>query len=374
MKNTLRFGIIALVALSVFSMASCGDGADTDPGEEPPVVISVRVVPSPYTVHRGYTNTFGVTVSGTSDKTVIWSIDEQNVLHEDTVIDQSGTLTVSPEEEQTALTVRATLAADLDISGTAAVSVPAPTVTRVEISLPDGIVINPWYASNKRIDVNSGKAEQFLAKVVGENFPKQDVTWEIAADKPAGVSIDEDSGLLTVSQDVPQSSTFTVKAVSNVDPDKSDTITVTVQPPTINFFSVVPSDTVISSQIPVEFTVTVLGTGNIQGLYDIEWAVTRSDGRDIAKEGFYEVSYPGEEPQQNWDPGTRFEGDTLTSKTFHMGIMEEIADYAEVDGETIVTTLVFTLDVTATVTSDTLLSTVQKYEVPLTPEPPVTGF
>jgi len=372
MKNALKFGIAALVTLIFFSMTSCDDGADTYEGEEQPAGISVKVVPSLYTVHRGYTNTFVVTVSGTNDKTVIWSIDEQDVLHEGTVIDQNGTLSVSKDEENTTLTVRATLEADQEKYGTATVSVPAPIVNGVEISLPEGIVINPWYVSNKAIDVGSGKKEQFLAEVVGDNFPQQDVTWEIV-EEVAGVSIDA-TGLLTVAPDVPQDSIVTVKAVSNVNPEKSDTIKVTVRPPTINFFKVVPSDTVISSQVPVEFTVTVLGTGNLQGLYDIDWVVTRSDGRDIAEPGFYEVSYPGEEPQENWDPGTRFEG-SLNSKTLHMGIMEELADYEEDDdGEIIVTTLVFTLDVTATVTSDTLLSTVQKYEVPLAPAPPVVGF
>jgi len=367
MKNMLRFGIITLAALSVFLMISCDDDANTNEGEgEKPVVVSVTIVPNPYTVHRGTTQTFLPDVRGTNDKTVIWSIDEQNVLHPDTVIDQDGKLAVSQDEENTSLTVRAVLAADQNKFGTAAVSVPAPTVTGVEISLADGIVIYPWSSSNKAINVGSGKTEQFLAKVAGENFPKQDVTWEISGTVPAGVSISED-GLLAVGAAVPQGSTFTVQAVSDIDPDKSDTIRVTVQPPVINFVSIVPGSTTITALIPVEFTVTVLGSGNIQGLYEIIWDVRRSDEDEHPlKRPGDEITYidPNDGSIDKWfSLGTRFEGNTL--------IMTPDEDFGDIDDQTGEGELyVFTIDVTATVTSDLDFNdSVQKQRfISLTPE------
>ena len=341
MNKTLRFGIIGLIVFIVFSMAACDDDADNS-GKEPeePGVISVTVAPKNYTVHRGHEQTFFVTVNNTSEKAVIWSI-EGNGLNANTTINQNGLLSVSPDEEQTALTIKVTLAADTSIYGTAAVSIPAPTITGVDINLPDGIVISPWYPTNKAIDIDSGRTEQFLAKVVGQNFPKQDVTWTITGDVSSGTSIT--GGLLTVSSDEPLNKVLTVKAASTVDPDRVDTITVTVRPPTINTFRVVPSSTSIAVSSPVEFAVTVLGSGNVQGRYEIEWTVERSDGRPIMLPGT-EVKYDNRDGTfETWSsPGTRFEGNTLYTTA------DEVqGEVTEEDGVEIVTRYEYTLDVTA---------------------------
>ena len=363
MHNSLRFGIIPLAALIVF-MAACDTDADNGEGEETqPGVISVKVTPNPYIVHRGYAQTFFVAVSGTGDKAVTWSI-EGDGLHAGTVIDQSGKLSVSPDEEQTALTIKAVLAADSTKYGTAVVSIPAPTITKVEIGLPDGIVISPWYPANKAIDINSGKTEQLQAKVAGENFPKQDVTWSIVGAVSSGTSINQ-SGLLTVSSAEAQKKTFTVQAASTVDPAMLDTITVTVQPPTINYFRVVPSSTAISATSPVTFAVTVLGTGNITGLYEIEWAVERNDEYDIAEAKNITMQYPGEDEQTFWDDGTYVKDNVLNISPFEFfgTLDDETEEFTPVDP--------FLLVVTAKVTSDlTLASSVLTYEVNITPESP----
>ena len=315
--NKLRFGIIPLAALIVF-MAACDTDADNGEGEETqPGVISVTVAPKNYIVHRGYQQSFIAAVSGIDDKTVIWSI-EQTGLHANTTIGQDGVLSVSPDEEQTALTIKAALAADTTKYGTAVVSIPAPTVTGVEISLTEGIVISPWNSKNKALNVNKGKTEQFQANVVGENFPSQDVTWTITGTVSSGTSING-NGLLTVSSAETLGATFTVRAVSQVDTGKSDIITVTVNPPVMTSFTVVPSDTVISPTTPVEFTVTVLGNGNIQGLYNISgWTVTRTDERPIAVDEQME----DDDGSLVTIQGTRFEGNAL-----HMGPNEKLGEW-----------------------------------------------
>jgi len=342
MNKTLRFGIIGLLVFIVFSMTVCDEDIDNGGEEtEEPGAISVIVTPKNYTVHRGHEQTFFVTVSNTSEKAVIWSI-EGNGLNANTTIDQNGLLSVSPDEEQTALTIKVTLAADTSIYGTAAVSIPAPTITGVDISLADGVVISPWYPANKAIDINSGWTEQFLAKVVGQNFPKQDVIWTITGNVSSGTSIT--GGLLTVSPDEPLNKVFTLKAASTVDPERVDTITVTVRPPTINTFRVVPSSTSIAVSSPVEFAVTVLGSGNVQGRYEIEWSVERSDGRPIMLPGT-EVEYDNRDGTiTTWpSPGTRFEGNTLyTTADEIQGVVEE-----DEDGVETVTVYDYTLDVTA---------------------------
>jgi hypothetical protein len=341
MKNTLRFGIIGLIVFIIFSLTVCDDDIDNGGEEtEEPGVISVIVTPKNYTVHRGHEQTFFVAVNNTSEKAVTWSI-EGSGLHEDTVIDQSGKLSVSPDEEQTTLTIKATLAADTSKYGTAAVSIPAPTITGVEINLADGVVISPWYPASKAIDIDSGRTEQFLAKVVGQNFPKQDVKWTITG-ASSGTSIT--GGLLTVSSAEPQNKVFTVQAASTIDPDRVDIITVTVRPPTINTFRVVPSSTSIAVSSPVEFAVTVLGSGNVRGRYEIEWSVERSDGRPIMQPGT-EVKYDNRDGTfTTWlSPGTRFEGNILyTTADEVQGIVEE-----DEDGVETVTVYEYTLDVTA---------------------------
>jgi hypothetical protein len=342
MNKTLRFGIIGLLVFIVFSMAACDDDADNG-GEESkePGAISVTVTPKNYTVHRGHEQSFFVTVNNTNEKAVTWSI-VGNGLNANTKINQSGLLSVSPDEEQTALTVKVTLAADTSIYGTAAVSIPAPTISGVDISLADGVVISPWYPANKAIDIDSGRTEQFLAKVVGQHFPKQDVIWTITGNVSSGTSIT--GGLLTVSPDEPLNKVFTVKAASTVDPDRVDTITVTVRPPTINTFRVVPSSNSIAVSSPVEFAVTVLGSGNVRGRYEIEWTVERSDGRPIMLPGT-EVEYDNRDGTfTTWKSlGTRFEGNTLyTTADEVQGVVEE-----DEDGVETVTVYDYTLDVTA---------------------------
>jgi len=366
MKNKLKFGIIAFVTLIVFSMSACDDDIDNGGEDEKPGV-SVTVAPKNYIVHRGYDQSFIAAVKGTDDKAVIWSIEGAG-LHKDTVISQNGLLSVSRDEEQTVLTIKAVLAADTSKYGTATVSIPAPTVIGVEISLAEGIKINPWYPKNKEIDVAPGKTEQFQAIITGENFPDETVTWSIPPDTvEVGTFIDED-GLLTVSS-VETHDKFTVRAVSKADPGKSDIITVFVRTPIINLFRVVQSSLDITPFDPVEFTITVLGSGNIQGLYEVELAVERSDPPNKKAEAG-NIQYRDRDEDGNiiyvtiYDEGTRFEGNVL-----YMSPFEYFGDLDEND-EVFTPIPPFTFDVTITVTSELGFSpsVQQKYEVQLTPD------
>jgi len=360
MRNTLRFGIISLLALIAFSMSACDNGIINGGENEKPGVVSVRVAPKTYIVYRGYRQSFIAAVSGTSDRAVTWSIIEQEDLHADTVIGQDGKLSVSPDEEQTTLTIKAALAADETIYGTATVSIPAPTVIRVEISVAGGVVIYPWYTANKRIDVDSGKTELFQAKVVGENFPGQDVEWSMSGAVSPGTTFTE--GLLTVSPDEPEGTVLTIKAASMVDREMLDRVTVTVQPPTITYFRVVPSSNIISASLPVKFTVTVLGSGNIQGLYTLsDWEVKRSDNLPIAQDVSKED--PDDPETIVTTPGTKFDGNTL-----HLGPDENLGHY---DEETDIFTPLpnpITIDVKLTLTTDLAITVPHEVTVSLTPE------
>ena len=322
MKNTVRFGI-ALLALIVFSMTACDNGLiDNEGDEEKPDVISVTVLPGSDRVHRGYQLTFIALVTGTVNKTVTWSIEQGNRHAGTTIGPNNGLLTVSPDEELTELTVKAVLMEDETIFNEATVSVPVPTITGVEISLHDGLAIFPWNPSSKVMDIKSGTTERFKAKIVGANFPKQDVTWSIVGTQ-SGISINQ-SGELTVSPDKPQGSTFTIRAASSIDDTKSDTITVTVQPPTINRVTIVPSPPQLGTSYTymdeITFTPTYYGSGRITEFpapADLSWGVGRADGQPISEEQELEV-WDEENQTTTTDtiPPTQFDGDVLKVSFF----------------------------------------------------------
>ena len=147
-----------------------------------PTVTSVTVSPSTATVNRGGSQNFTATVTGANNPplTVNWTV-EGGVAG--TSINASGVLTVAAGETATSLTIRATSTFNTDISGTAAVTVPQPTVTSVTVS--------PSTAT-----VNRGGNQTFIATVTGANNPPLTVNWTVEGGG-AGTSINA-SGLLTV--------------------------------------------------------------------------------------------------------------------------------------------------------------------------------
>ena len=204
----------------------------------PPTVTSVSVNPNPVTLNRGGNQAFTATVAGANNPpdTVTWAVESGGA---GTSINASGVLTVATGETAASLTVRATSTFNIAISGTAAVTVPQPTVTNVTIS-------------PSPVTVNRGGNQTFTATVTGTNNPPQTVTWTVTGGG-IGTSINA-SGVLTVA--ATEIANLTVRATSTFDTAVSGTAdaTVPLPPPlTVDMVRINPG----SVSPPVGNTITI---------------------------------------------------------------------------------------------------------------------
>lgn len=179
-------------------------------------VTGVNLTPAAPTVQKGGSQTFTAAVTDdhptkTVSQAVVWSISGQQKAS--SINPTTGVLTVASDETATTITVTATSVADSSKSGTAAVTVPQPTVS--------GVTVTPV-----TVTLQKGGAQTFTAAVNGTNNPSQAVTWSISGQEKAGTAIDA-SGKLTVAADE-TSGTITVTATSVYDGTKKGTATVTV--------------------------------------------------------------------------------------------------------------------------------------------------
>ncbi len=173
-------------------------------------VTSVVVTPSSVSVAGGSTQQFNHVVNGANSpsQSVTWV--------------KTGGGTLSPSGLFTApaatgvaqtITVTATSTLDSTKSGSATITIPAfilPTVSLVEIS-----PVNPV--------IEGGDTQQFVATVVGTNFPSQGVTWSVTG----GGNISS-AGLFTAPLATSEVQQIGVIATSIQDPSKIGASTVTI--------------------------------------------------------------------------------------------------------------------------------------------------
>ncbi len=209
-------------------LAAMGCDDDTTITEPEIVPVTVAVTPGNVIVALGQIMQFEATVTGTSDTTVTWSVDEGD---EWGTIDSTGLYT-APEtlppviddraaqtgRHERTVTIRATSRADESVSG-------AATVTFGPVSLD----ISPPHAI-----VGAGQTIQFQATVIGTSHDA--VAWSVDGGEAWG-TIDAD-GLYTAPEIPPFSESpnadpsrfleglVVVRAVSEADPSASDSATV----------------------------------------------------------------------------------------------------------------------------------------------------
>jgi hypothetical protein len=279
---------IALAAIIVFSITGCNDdtGGNTEPDDPAVITVEVRINATTPSVLRGGEVTFLASVKGTANRTVTWSIDEGD-RHGDTTINtnERGEICLSVAEDETleTLTVRAVSNADPDKSGTVTVTIPVPTVEKVEISLPQPWVV-PWQGS---VDVGPGGEIEFTAKVTGRDFSRDAVTWSINnAGKHVNTTITtDDNGMaqLRVAQGETLAS-FKVQAVSKWDAGKIGEVIVTVKEPTVTGVAIldhegktVPDGSTNPRKIKAadseSFRAVVTGTGKVNQA--VTWKIER---------------------------------------------------------------------------------------------------
>jgi hypothetical protein len=286
-RHPVFFGT-ALAMVIVSLMAGCDNdtGGNTNPVDPPEITVEVRINSSTNDVLRGGEVTFLASVKGTDDKKVTWSIDEKDK-HQETKIDinNEGVICLSVSEDETlgTLTVRAVSEADPEKSGTLKVTIPVPTVEKVEISLLQPWVV-PW---EKKVDTGPGGAIEFTVKVTGKDFIREAVTWSIDnAGKQANTTINIDENgvaqLRVASNEILTS--FKVRAVSKWDAGKIGEVTVTVKEPTVIGVVIYDQDGKVvsgSSQNPKmikasdseSFRAVVTGTGKVN--QNVTWEIER---------------------------------------------------------------------------------------------------
>jgi hypothetical protein len=263
-----------LAAMIALSTVSCVDPVEDEEPEDPGKIrVEARIDASIPSVLRGQEAPFSAAVYGTKDKTVTWSIEEEDRHQETNIATDLATgqtlLKVSEDEKLEALTIRAVSNANPDKSGTITVTIPIPQIEKVEISLPVPWVV-PWHG---KVDVGPGGEIEFSAKVTGKDFFREAITWSIEeTDLAVGTVIGEFSGELTVSAIETLNRTLTVQAVSKWDDSKVGEVTVTVQEPTIKGVTVTgPEKVGINDN--AGFLAVVTGTGKVN--QDVTWALKR---------------------------------------------------------------------------------------------------
>ncbi|MCL2245011.1 MAG: Ig-like domain-containing protein [Treponema sp.] len=223
-----------------------------------PTVTSVSVSPKTADVARGAEQQFSAVVTGTNnpDTAVIWSLTGN--ISQNTTLTQAGLLTVAAGETSSALTVKAVSVADNTKSDTAAVTVPIPVITSVNITPPSPTV-------------SKGGFMQFYVTIVGANNPSQSVTWTVTSEI-AGTTITD--GLLTVASGE-TAETLKVRATSTVDTSKFGEATVTIQSPPAPVVSSVivnPLNPSVVKGATQQFSAIVNGSNN--PAQSVTWTVT----------------------------------------------------------------------------------------------------
>jgi len=227
----------------------------------PSTVTSVVISPDTATVTKGTTRQFTAEVIGDNNPSqeVIWAVTGGIA---ETNIGTNGLLTVDINETATSLTITATSVQDLEIAGTAIITVtdPPSTVTSVDVHPSTYTILK-------------GQQHQFTAVVNGEYSPSQEVTWAVTGGiTETNISI---NGLLTV--DINETATsLIITATSEQDPAIIGTATVTVNeiynPPIITSIDVSPATATVVKGETQSFSATVIGENNPP--QEVTWSVT----------------------------------------------------------------------------------------------------
>jgi len=256
--------------------------------------IAVEVTPETADVLKGGTQQFESVVTGTSTDAVLWTVSGNT--SENTFISGDGLLTVAEDETAEQLVVKATSLYDEISSDTAVVNVVNKGVSKV--------VITPETANTIK-----GGQVVFTATVEGENLEDEDkgVDFVVTYDDvngtvtPAADTLFEvDGNELTVTIGANEDITsFTVKATSKKDANKSATATLTVENKAIEGITISPVTVSLDKGSSQSFTVNVLG----------------EDLTDAEKEVTYKLSGNNSEKTKVYSDGTLVVGSDETAKT-----------------------------------------------------------
>ena len=218
-------------------MAGCAGITSSGPG---PAVVTVTVQPLQASLFLGQTQQFQVTVTGTSDKSVTWSVGG-------VAGGSAAAGTISPGGLYTAPNV---LSSPPSVTLTASSNAHPEATTSVTITLADDIVVG-ILPPTATVSTEAGQA--FTANITASGGPSTAVTWSVNGVAGGNSSLgmitsNGNNAALYVAPAVPPSpSTVNVTATSVADAAKSATAIVTVACSATNSISP-PSATVLLTQ------------------------------------------------------------------------------------------------------------------------------
>lgn len=197
--------------------------------------VTVAVDPATVTVAAGGSHSFAAVVTGTTTRTVTWTVQEGSGCGS---VSSAGLYT-APNAGATCH-VRAASVADATKSGTATITVTAPPAPVVAIS------ISPTTAT-----LDACKGQVFTASVT--NTSNTAVTWTV---------VEAGGGTVTGGAYVAPTAagTYRVMAVSQADPTKTATATVTVGPERVLSVAVTPGSGTVQANGTLAFAANVTTT------------------------------------------------------------------------------------------------------------------
>jgi len=200
-----------------------------------PTVTDVTVNPSTVEVHKGTSQQFGATVTGTNNpaKTVTWEVSDKNSAN--TGVTADGLLTVGAYETAETLTVTATSTVDTSKSGTATVTVAAdiPVVTVTSVTVKNATA-KVTYTAGEWLDLAG-----LVVTLHKSNSSTEDVAFASFIDKGITVSPANNTVMTTGNTKVTITHTDSSKSVEQ-------NITVTAAPVTVTSMAVKTAPTKVT--------------------------------------------------------------------------------------------------------------------------------
>lgn len=220
--------------------------------------VSLSISPQGVQVPSGGQLQFLVTVSGTSDSVVIWSVTGAGCSGIMCGMITGDGLYTAPATTPSPSTVTVTATSLADVTATAAstVTIVSPSAVSVAVS-PNEVVLA------------TGGQQQFAAHVTGTS--NTSVIWSISGIGCVGGSCGTITprGLYTAPNSVPTFSALTITAVSVANPTKSGSASLVVQTPSSVTVSVSPKTVQVAAGGHLQFSATVTGSTNTAVLWSI---------------------------------------------------------------------------------------------------------
>lgn len=223
--------------------------------------VSLSLSPQNAQVPTGGQLQFIVTVNGTSDSVVIWSVTGAGCSGIVCGMITGSGLYTAPANAPSPSIVKVTVTslADVTVTATSTLTIVSPSTVSVAVS-PNQVVLA------------TGGQQQFTANVTGTL--NTSVTWSVNGIGCVGGSCGSISptGLYTAPSSVPPSSALTITAVSVANPAKSGSASLVVQSASSVSVSVLPKTAQVASGGQLQFSATVTGSTNTAVAWSISGA------------------------------------------------------------------------------------------------------